>query len=147
MDVTSIPFHAHLGLEVASPPHLLLLSPRDVHQNHLGTIHASVMIAVAEAGSGLFLQQHLEEAVTRLGGRILPIIRRIDAKFHQAGQGLIYCRSIMEPDTLHEVLDELKSRNRAKVVVPMQVVDTKATLLLSASFDWFIQRQADSPAK
>ena len=146
MQVTSIPFHAHLGLEVASPPHLLQLSPRDVHQNHLGTIHASVMIAVAEAGSGLFLQQHLGEEVARLGGRILPIIRRIDAKFHQAGHGIIYCRSIMEPDVLYEVLDELKSRNRAKVVVPMQVVDTTATLLLSASFDWFIQRQADSPA-
>lgn len=146
MDVTSIPFHVHLGLELASPPHLLQLSPRDVHQNHLGTIHASVMIAVAEAGSGLFLQQYLEEEVTRLGGRILPVIRRIDAKFHQAGQGLIYCRSVMESDALHAVLKELKSRNRAKVVVPMQVVDTKSTLLLSASFDWFIQRQADSPA-
>lgn len=147
MQVTSIPFHAHLGLELASPPHLLQLSPRDVHQNHLGTIHASVMIAVAEAGSGLFLQQHLEKDVARLGGRILPIIRRIDAKFHQAGHGLIYCRCLMDPDALHDVLDELKSRNRAKVVVPIQVVDTTATLLLSASFDWFIQRQADSSAK
>ncbi len=147
MQVTAIPFHANLGLEVALPPYLLQLSPRDVHQNHLGTIHASVMIAVAEAGSGLFLQHHLEEEVARLEGRILPIIRRIDAKFHQAGNGIVYCRCLMEPDALYEVLDELKKRNRAKVVVPMQVVDTKSTLLLSASFDWFIQRQDDALPK
>ena len=143
MDVTSIPFHAHLGLEVASPPHLLQLSPRDVHQNHLGTIHASVMIAVAEAGSGLFLQQHLEEDVARLGGRILPIIRRIDAKFHQAGTDKIIAKSMMDVAELPAFMEQLRARQRARITVPIQVVNGTGSSLLSISFDWFVKCKQD----
>lgn len=143
MHITDIPFHAHLGLELASAPFLLQLQPRDEHRNHLGTIHASVMIALAEAGSGLFLQQQLGHAVSELGGQILPVIRRIEAKFHQAGNDLVYCQCLLNHEELAGVLSDLQIRNRAKVVIPMQVVDTTDTLLLSASFDWFIQRQAN----
>jgi acyl-coenzyme A thioesterase PaaI-like protein len=145
MNILAIPFHAHLGFELASKPYLLKLKPGAEHRNHLGTVHASVMIALAEAGSGLFLQQQLGQAAAELGGQIVPVIRRIEAKFHQPGNDLVYCQCLLNPEELAGVLGDLQKRNRARVLIPMQVVDTKATLLLSASFDWFIQRQA-SPA-
>jgi acyl-coenzyme A thioesterase PaaI-like protein len=57
MDVTALPFNRLLGLEPADPGSGFLVSrpggPR--YTNHLGTVHAAALLAVAEAGSGAFL--------------------------------------------------------------------------------------------
>ncbi len=172
MNITAIPFHQYLGLEFAEPPNLLQLRTQPHHANHLGTIHASVLIALAEAGSGQFLMNHLgdgrphaprEEAKTgrntkntrkgnfspthhakrdgnsRDDNSVFPVIRRIEAKFHQGGQGTVYARCTLDPASLSTVRSDLEVKHRAKVLVPMQVVDAQGTQLLSVSFDWFIQ--------
>ncbi len=56
MDVTKLPFNHLIGLELADPGSDFLVSlPDDVkYTNHLGTVHASALFAVAEAASGLF---------------------------------------------------------------------------------------------
>lgn len=167
MNITAIPFHQYLGLEFAEPPYLLQLKAQPHHANHLGTIHASVLIALAEAGGGQFLMNHLgdgrphatrEEAeacsnttitregsfslphhAERDGNSVFPVIRRIEAKFHQGGQGTVYTKCTLDPASLSAVRHDLQVKHRAKVLVPMQVVDAQGTLLLSVSFDWFIQ--------
>lgn len=54
MDVTALPFNQLVGLEPASPESGFLVAlPADPeHGNHLGTVHASALLTVAEAGSG-----------------------------------------------------------------------------------------------
>jgi len=164
MTITTIPFHHYLGIELAEAPNLLKLQSQPHHANHLGTIHASVLIALAEAASGLFLMQHLRsphaprEAALQsqsdmanaqvsqhhaerddyVGENIFPVIRRIDAKFHQGGQGIIYARCTLDPKELSTVRTDLQQKRRAKVQVPMQVIDAKGVLLLSVTYDWFI---------
>ena len=138
MNIVTIPFHEYLGLELAEPPNLLQLKAQPHHANHLGTIHASVLIAIAEAGSGMFLVQHLSDGTEKVGENIFPVIRRIEAKFHQGGQGTIYARCMLEAKELDGARAELKEKRRAKVLVPMQVVDAGERVLLSVSYDWFI---------
>jgi acyl-coenzyme A thioesterase PaaI-like protein len=139
MNITAIPFHQYLGLEFAEPPNLLQLKAQPHHANHLGTIHASVLIALAEAGSGQFLMNHLSDGTEKVGETILPVIRRIEAKFHQGGQGIVYARCTLDPASLSTVRTDLQLKHRTKVLVPMQVADAQGTLLLSVNFDWFIQ--------
>lgn len=159
MNITTIPFHHYLGIELAEPPNLLQLKSQLHHANHLGTIHASVLIALAEAASGLFLINHLSDyqpdalarensavsqpSLTRASGwyagdNIFPVIRRIDAKFHQGAQGTIYARCTLDPNELSAVHTDLQQKRRARVQVPMQVIDASETLLLSVTYDWFI---------
>lgn len=137
MNILAIPFHRYLGLTLAEPPGLVQLAIEPHHLNHLGTVHASVMIAVAEAGSGLFLQQHAGEPEMA----VMPIIRRIDAKFHQAGTDKIIARSMMDVADLQPFMAQLQQKQRARITVPMQVVDTIGTPLLSISFEWFVQQK------
>ena len=92
MNITAIPFHQYLGLELAELPSLLQLKSQPHHANHLGTIHASVLIALAEAGSGVFLMNHLGDGSEKVGETIFPVIRRIEAKFHQGGTGTVFAR-------------------------------------------------------
>src|SRR5712692_3405735 len=53
MDVTALPFNRLLGLEPAPSGSGFLVSLPDGPQytNHLGTVHASALLAAAEAGS------------------------------------------------------------------------------------------------
>ena len=142
MNIMDIPFHQELGLELAEPPFLLQLKTERRHTNHLGTIHASVLIALAEAGSGLVLMTHLSDGTERVGEHIFPVIRRIEAKFHQGGHGTVFARCILDPNELTSVRDELHAKHRAKALVPMQVVDAEGLVLLSVTFEWFIQRRS-----
>lgn len=137
MNILAIPFHRYLGLTLAEPPGLVQLEIEPHHLNHLGTVHASVMIAVAEAGSGLFLQQHAGEPEMA----VMPIIRRIDAKFHQPGTRKIIARSMMAASDLQPFMEQLRQKQRARITVPMQVVDADGTPLLSISFEWFVQQK------
>ncbi len=140
MDITAIPFHRYLGLDRADPAtgFLVTLLTGPQHTNHLGTIHASVLIALAEAGSGAFLLHHFENAEV-----YLPIIRRMEAKFHQAGQGRIFARCTLDPQELGELRASLKTKGRAKQTIPMEVVDESGAVILSVAFDWFVAGQKD----
>src|SRR5687768_16586134 len=61
VDVTGLPFNRLIGLEAGGPEDQFLVSLPGLPQytNHLGTVHASALLAVAEAGSGAFLVRHL----------------------------------------------------------------------------------------
>jgi acyl-coenzyme A thioesterase PaaI-like protein len=58
MDVTQVPFNRHIGLEVAADAGFLVSLPDGPQStNHVGTVHASALLAIAEAGTGAFLGQ------------------------------------------------------------------------------------------
>lgn len=139
MNITDIPFHRLLGLEPAEPPYLLQLRAQAQHSNHLGTIHAAALIALAEASSGLFLQQHLSEGSEEVGVNLIPVIRRMEAKFHQPGRGTVRAKCLLDPVELVNLRTEWRTKGRSKVTVPMQVVDATETVLLSVSYEWFIK--------
>ena len=113
MDVTQLPFNRLIGLESSAADSGLLVSLPDGPQytNHLGTVHAAALLAVAEAGSGAFLARHL-------GGEtgIVPVVRRLESKFRRPARG------------------------RVSAAVPVEVVDQAGIVVLSAVVEWFISR-------
>ena len=72
MDVIKIPFNEFIGLQL-SDRHgfLLMLGERPEYLNHLGTVHASVMFALAEPTSGLFLSKELPGI-----DNVVPVVRK-----------------------------------------------------------------------
>ena len=83
MDITQLPFNRLIGLEYASGDRLLVaLPPGPQYGNHVGTVHASALLAVAEAGSGEFLLQSRGPAIG-----FLPVVRRREAKFRRPAGG------------------------------------------------------------
>src|SRR4029453_7238033 len=96
MDVTHIPFNVLVGIERAEVDGALLQLPSDPrYLNHLGTVHASALLALAEASSGEFLFRHLNS----LDG-FAPVVRRLDAKFRKPAKGLIVSSASVAPGTL-----------------------------------------------
>jgi acyl-coenzyme A thioesterase PaaI-like protein len=136
MDVT--PFNRLVGLEAEDPASECLVSLPEGPQyaNHLGTVHASALLAVAEAGSGAFLLRSMGS-----GEGFVPVVRRIEAKFKKPASGRIYARSTTPPDEVARWSSELASRGRLSAAVSIEVVDAAGVVVLTALVEWFIARR------
>jgi acyl-coenzyme A thioesterase PaaI-like protein len=136
MDVIRLPFNQLLGLEVPPPDSgfLVSLPAGPQHANHLGTVHAGALLAVAEAGSGAYLVRHLGS-----GAGFVPVVRRLEAKFRKPSSGRVSARASVSPEEVARWSAELAARGRVSASVPVEVVDA-AGVVLSATVEWFIAR-------
>jgi acyl-coenzyme A thioesterase PaaI-like protein len=142
MDVTHIPFNVLVGIERAEVDGALLQLPSDPrYLNHLGTVHASALLALAEASSGEFLFRHLNS----LDG-FAPVVRRLDAKFRKPAKGLIVSSASVAPGTLTRFDAELATKGRSLVAVSVELHDQSGVRVLSMTIEWFVQRVLQSPA-
>ena len=134
--VTELPFNTFLGIQRATDPaHLLRLPSGAQYLNHLGTVHASAQLALAEASSGEFLLRHFGSP-----DGIVPVVRRIEAKFRKPATGTVTSTASATPESLVQMNAELTSKGRCLIPVNVELHDESGTHTLSATIEWFIQR-------
>ena len=135
--VTELPFNRLLNIRPASDAaHLLELPPGGQYLNHLGTVHAGAQLALAEASSGDFLLKHFGSA-----DGLVPVLRRVEAKFRKPANGTIKSTASAAPEILARLDAELSSKGRSIIRIAAEIYDESGAHTLSATFDWFIQRQ------
>jgi acyl-coenzyme A thioesterase PaaI-like protein len=143
MDVTRIPFNVLVGIERAQGDGALLQLPSDPrYLNHVGTVHASALLALAEASSGEFILRHFRSL-----NDIVPVVRRLDAKFRKPAKGLIVSSASVAPDALTHLDAELATKGRSLVRISVELRDQSGIHVASATVEWFIQRASRSSAK
>lgn len=136
--VTELPFNRFVGIEIAADPASLLRLPADDrYLNHLGTVHASALLALAEASSGEFLLRHLHGV-----GEVIPVVRRMESKFRKPALGAVTSSAAASAERLSDLVSEITTRGRALITVDVELRDERETHVLSASVEWFIQRGA-----
>jgi acyl-coenzyme A thioesterase PaaI-like protein len=137
MDVTQLPFNRHVGLEPAADESgfLVSLPAGPQYTNHLGTVHASALLAVAEAGSGVFLVRQFGR-----GAGFVPVVRRIEAKFRKPARGRVSARCTIPAKEVGRWSVELAARGRVSAPVTIEVVDANGVVVLTAVVEWFIAR-------
>lgn len=134
--VTELPFNAFLGLRCATDAAGLLQLPAGgQYLNHLGTVHASALLALAEASSGEFLLRHFGSSAG-----VVPVVRHIEAKFRKPANGAVSSKAAVAPELLAQLEADLAAKGRALVPVTVDLHDEVGTLALSATVEWFIQR-------
>ena len=134
--VTELPFNEFLGLRRANgPSELLQLPAGSQYLNHLGTVHASALLALAEASSGEFLLKHFGSSEG-----IMPVVRRLEAKFRRPANGAVTSTANAAPEALARLDEEIIAKGRALISVAIDLHDESGTHVLSASVEWFIQR-------
>jgi len=138
--VTELPFNRLLSIRpVSDAAHLLELPPGDQYLNHLGTVHAGAQLALAEASSGEFLLKHFGSA-----DGLVPVLRRMEAKFRKPANGTVMSTASAAPEALARLDAELSSKGRSVITIAVEIYDESGAHTLSATFDWFIQRQEKS---
>ncbi|PPC89660.1 MAG: thioesterase [Methylobacter sp.] len=136
MDVTQLPFNQLIGLTPADEASGFLVGISDDpnYTNHLGSVHASALLALAEAGSGEFLAR-------RFSGHAdaVPVVRRLEARFRKPGVGKMMARCTATDEAVTGWADELSKRGRVSAVLAMEVVDQTGAVVMTASVEWFIR--------
>ena len=134
--VTELPFNNFLGIQKASePPQVLRLPAGGQYLNHLGTVHASAQLALAEASSGEFLLRALGSEAG-----IVPVVRRLESKFRKPANGALTSTVSTTPEAIEELRAGLASRGRAMVSIDVELHDESGTHTLSATVEWFLAR-------
>jgi len=132
--VTELPFNSFLGIETASDPAQLLRLPAGAqYLNHLGTVHASAQLALAEASSGEFLLRALGAA-----SGVVPVVRRLESKFRKPANGAVTSTVSTPPEALEQLRANLAAKGRAIVSVAVELHDESGAHTLSATVEWFI---------
>jgi acyl-coenzyme A thioesterase PaaI-like protein len=135
--VIELPFNKFLGIHLGSETtHLLQLPSGRQYLNHLGTVHAAVQLALAEASSGEFLLRHFGSA-----DDLFPLVRRVEAKFRKLANGSIASTASAMPEDLARLDAELSSKGRSMISIMVEIYDESGAHTLSATFEWFIQRE------
>jgi acyl-coenzyme A thioesterase PaaI-like protein len=141
MDVTQLPFNRLVGLETGASGSgfLVCLPDGPQYTNHLGTVHAGALLAVAEAGSGAFLMQQFGSGVG-----FVPVVRRLEAKFRKPARGRISARCPVELQEVERWSAELAARGRVLAPITVELVDDAGVIVLSALVEWFIARAGEN---
>lgn len=138
VSVTELPFNQLIGLQAAnSSDGLVQLPGGQQYHNHIGTVHAAAQLAVGEGACGELL---LREFGDRTGW--VPVVRRVEAKFHKPAHGKIVGTIPTRQQIIDTVRNDLASRSRAIVRIPVEIHDELGQLTLTATFDWFIAKQS-----
>jgi hypothetical protein len=138
MNITEIPFNHFLGIKRSSAngPYLLELDDLPVFGNHLHTVHAGVLLALAEACSAEYLLRTFEG----VDADVLVVVRRVHAKFKKLVKGRIFSKAHTPPDEIRKFSEILALKGMAIIAVAVEVVDDAGVLAMTAVVDWFIQK-------
>jgi acyl-coenzyme A thioesterase PaaI-like protein len=131
--VTELPFNKFLGLEADSIGERLRLPAGSQYLNHLGTVHASALLALAEAASGEFLLRHFGST-----DGIVPVVRRFESKFRKPAHGAVIATATASAGALTQLEPSLAAKGRALITIAVELHDETGTHVLSASVEWFI---------
>jgi acyl-coenzyme A thioesterase PaaI-like protein len=137
MDILSLPFNAHVSItRSAREGYLLELDSQPRHDNHLGTIHAAALFALAEATSGEFLLQSRGDRSDGGG-----VVRRSSAKYSRAATGVISSKVTTLPDVIASAISTVDSRGKALVEIDVALVDQDDHLIGTVGFTWLLARE------
>lgn len=138
MNITDLPFNQLMGIVHSEREgHVLSLPGDNRYTNHLGTVHASALLALAEATSGWCLIEML--AGTEF--ETVPVVRRIEARFRKSAFGAIHSRFNVASDKKTELVSTLNSRGRALIKIAVDVYDERGGHSLAAVVEWFLARK------
>lgn len=136
MNVLELPFNKHIGLEKSSnPDYLLMLNDKKEYLNHLETVHASALFALAEATSGYFLLNEFRGL-----DNILPVVRTVETKYKKPAQGIICAKAGFVEAGKEQVLEELTTKQRVLITIRVQLYDSSGNNVMLSDFQWFVAK-------
>ena len=139
MHVTDLGINKALGMQLAPPGngHILEMPETPLLLNHVGSVHASVQFALAEASSGEFLLRYLGDTQSQ----VFAVLRTSDVKFRRPAHGALRASARFADGVADTLSAELTARGRVLASVLVEVADAQGVITMTGQYDWFLQRQ------
>jgi acyl-coenzyme A thioesterase PaaI-like protein len=139
MDISEIPFSKFIGIQKSerNDDSIFKIEERNEFHNHLETLHASVLFALAESTSGEFLANQFKDLTLD----VIPVVRKAEIKYSKPGKGTVYSKADFVGMNSEEIINELVVKGRVIIKVRVDVFNENQEKLLTSVFDWFIVKQ------
>ncbi len=136
IDITKVPFNQLLGISLSKDTDFLLqLDNRKEYTNHLDTVHAAALFALAEgSGAQLLLKAFPEEIIDN----VIPVLRKVDVSYKKPATGVIKSKAILKNDTIEHITLELQTKKRVLITTMVELFDEQNVKVFAANFEWFV---------
>jgi uncharacterized protein (TIGR00369 family) len=138
MHVVELPFNRHLGLELAEHEGqpAVCLTPDERHTNHLGTVHAGALFALAEAASGHALLRQLPLAADQ----VVAVLRSAEVKYRKPAASRLVAVAAIDENAAAAVAEKFAAKGRVLIDVNVRLLEADEEVL-AGTFSWFIARR------
>lgn len=136
VNILDLPFNKYVGLSISEyeGAEVVCLAPKAHHENHVQTIHASALFALAEASSG-----HALLSISQLDAtKVFAVVRKSNIKFRQPATSLTFGLANLEPSVEEKLIEDLAAKGRALITVPVILRTVDGQEACQADFTWFV---------
>ena len=137
MRAVEIPFVSHVGIEERTAEALQLSLTKQT-SNHVGTMHAAALFALAETQSGVYLQSLFPEYGV---DEVLPLLRGSSLKYRAPATSTVYAVATTSIEEQERFLSQFERKGRAGITVAVTLKDSTETVVMTGEFSWFVQRR------
>ena len=138
MKVLGLPFTSLYGIIESKEAGCLLLLPENtLLLNHLDTIHASALYALAEISSGYYLQTNF----SAIADFTIPILRASKARYRRRAHGDIHSRAVLLHTSNEQVQSELIRTRKVILTIEVSLLNKAQEEVMLSRFEWFITLQ------
>ena len=113
-----------------------MLDNKSEYRNHLDTVHASAMFALAEATSGHYLLGQFDELPN-----IIPVVRKVEVKYRKPAFGIVYSAAKFRDTDKINIIDPIHQKGRVLLSVEVSLFDKEEVLIMQSVFEWFVTKK------
>lgn len=139
--IEGIPANQLLGLkveEMGDGVGVVRLPWRDEIANHVGSVHAAALFAIADATSGAAMTGALGDLVAS----VTPLARGGEITYKKVARGDILGRAEISAQELARLRDELEREGVVRPDVVVTMTDADGTVVATAVFHWHVKKNA-----
>ena len=86
------------------------------------------------------LLNHLQTLFPELAGSVVPVLRNANIKYKKPATKKLTAYASVSDEMIEKFMDGFKRKNRASIVVDVELVDPDNTISSRSSFTWFVQK-------
>lgn len=133
----AIPMLGKLGLQVVrmGEGSMTLRVPFEGNQNHVGTMYAGALFAIAEVPGGALAVQLFDPA------RFYPVIRNMRVDYRRPARTDVTVDAAIPPEIAERVLATAEAEGKADFVMDLQVRDADGDVVMTAVGDYQLRRR------
>lgn len=136
LDITKVPFNRLLGIiQATNTDYLLQLNAKEEYTNHLGTVHAAALFALAEGSGAQFM---IKNFPTDLIDQVIPVLRKAEVTYKKPAKGVIVSIAKLKEGTIDQIIQDLQIKKRTLLVTVVELFDEQKVKVFSANFEWFV---------
>jgi acyl-coenzyme A thioesterase PaaI-like protein len=132
----AVPAIGKFGVEVVeiAPGSVTLRLPFEPNHNHMGTLYAGALFALAELPGGLLPLAVLDAAA------YTPIVTRVEIDFLAAARSDVTLTAHLSPERLRELAREADADGRAGFTLDLRGVDAGGRTVLRSHAEYLLRR-------